>query len=225
MFSFFTLIVLLSSTPAAPGITLDAAETHVRDAWGKVHALRAEIASKSLLHVGPDRVESANTGTLEYLKDGPREKYRIAVRLKGGLGEKLTKRPIETLCDGLNLYRISHVAGKPLVQQVEGNLLEQNTPPGGAKLIGLLHAQCELNSVCEEQLDGTPVFVFEGVPKSEGSANKGVAKIRVYVDKALGLQRKAVFYNDGGEETSSVTLSSVTLNPELSKELFATPAK
>ncbi len=215
-------ILLLIPFAGVAEPTLAEVDRQVRQAWEGVHALRAELAVKTRFQMGLERVDSESAGTLAYRKDGAQEKYRIRAGLKGGLGEKLAKGAIETLFDGATLYRINAIGANRQARIIEANVLEQTTPPGGGRLLDCIKAQCEIKAVRETQCDGVPAFALECLPKNHGGVT-AVKRLCVYLDRELGLQRKAVFFGEQGEEVSVLTLSNVTVNPDLAAESFTAP--
>jgi len=208
----------LAGFPIGAPEPLESVEAKVRQAWDKIHALSGVIGIEATLPIGEGRLPVHGSGTVDFLRDAGKNKYREQITVK--TPEPMTlEAGVDVIFDGVVLYVTTEFMGKKDTSQSAPDLFKGAVPPGGGPLLEAMKSKCTLTVKPDALVDGKPCWTLEArlkEPIAEAPVQKGI----VYFDKETGLARKMEVYESDTVVLGTATVSNVKVNPELSPRLF-----
>lgn len=196
--------------------SLETIKTAMDASWKQVQSFTSDVTMDFLFPVGTKPLPLTGTGTLDYLRDKEKDKYRFKIVTK--VPEPFAmEMKMDVLYDDDTVYTTTEVMGQAHKQQGKPSLEQNALPPGGSNLIAAMEAQMVLVPLPDGKVGDHEVFVIEGKPRE---ATLPFLKALFYIDKGLGIQRKSEIFQQDGTVGVTMTFSNVKLNSNPSPSLF-----
>ena len=200
--------------------TLDEIRSAMDTAWKDIHSLSADITMDFLFPVGAKPLPLTGTGTFNYLREDGKDKSRQQITTK--IPEPFAmEMKVDILFDGKKMHTTMEMMGQKQSQVGEPSLEQGALPPGGTRLIEALEKHLNLSVQPNESLDAHAVYVLDGTPKDKTAP---IAKIRIYIDQQMAVQRKTEMYQPDGTIGITVLFSNIKQNTNPDPSLFV-PSK
>lgn len=212
------LMPLLAATGLAQGETptIETIKTAAEASWKQVQSFTGDVTMDFLFPVGTEPLNLTGVGTLNYLRDKDKDKYRFKVVTK--VPEPFAmEMKMDVLYDDDKVYTVTEVMGQKSKQEGKPSLEQNALPPGGSSLIEGMEAQMVLTPLENAKVGEHEVFVIEGKPRDSALP---FSKAIFYIDKGLGIQRKSEIYQQDGTLGITMTFSNIQLNSNPSPSLF-----
>ncbi len=212
------LLSLLIAAGMAQGATptIDTIKASAETSWKQVQSFTGDVTMDFLFPVGTEPLNLTGVGTLNYLRDKDKDKYRFKVVTK--VPEPFAmEMKMDVLYDDDKVYTVTEVMGQKSKQEGKPSLEQNALPPGGSSLIEAMEAQMALTPLADAKVGEHDVFVIEGKPLE---AALPFSKAIFYIDKGLGIQRKSEIYQQDGTLGITMTFSNIQLNSNPSPSLF-----
>ena len=212
------LMPLLAATGLAQGETpsIETIKTAAETSWKQVQSFTSDVTMEFLFPVGNEPLNLTGTGSLNYLRDKEKDKYRFKVVTK--VPEPFAmEMKMDVLYDDDKVYTVTEVMGQKHKQEGKPSLEQNALPPGGGRLIEGMEAQMVLTPQENAKVGEHEVFVVEGKPR-DGALP--FSKAIFYIDKGLGIQRKSEIYQQDGTLGITMTFSNIQLNSNPSPSMF-----
>lgn len=220
VFLIVALIVTsnLAGFPIAAQEPLANVEAKIRQAWDKHRSLSGVISVEATLPIGESRLPVFGSGTVDFLKDAGKNKYRQQITAK--TPEPMTlEAGVDVIFDGTILYITTEFMGTKDTSQSAPDLFKGAVPPGGGPLLDAMKSKFILAVKPDVQVNGKSCWVLEAKlkePLPEVAMQQGM----VYFDKETGLALKMEVYESDTAILGTATVSNVKLNPQLSPSMF-----
>ena len=185
-------------------------------AWADVQSMSADVTMDFLFPVGNTPLPVQGKGTFDYLREDGKDKSRqkITARIPEPFSMEMK---VDILFDGKKMYTTMELMGQKQSEEGEPSLEQGALPPGGSRLIAALEKDLNLTSLPIETLEGSEVYVLEGIPK-DGTAP--IKKVMIYIDRAMATQRKTEIYHPDGAVGITIVFSNLKQNTNPDPSLF-----
>jgi outer membrane lipoprotein-sorting protein len=204
----------IASDSSSPEVG-DALEQVFDEIEGKIEALSSYRATFEMIFSEEETV----TGEIAFLRPDK-------MRMKIILGEDEQTRQ-ELYSDGVTLWQ--YLPYYKMASKVDLEALKEEFPEEAAALVeGQSDIQGALAEIDKgrivyhgfEDLDGQSMYVFEGQADASCEAELEVVRIKVWISKADGLQRRVEYYSNEDELIYQHRLEKVDVNIEIPDETF-----
>ena len=188
-------------------------------AWKNVSALSGDVTTSFVMPFGEKPLDLTGKGTMHVLRENGKDKFRktMTARLPEPFAMEMK---LDVLYDGKKVYTTTELMGQSQKQEGEPSLRQGALPPGGSALIAAMEKEMELKVLPNDTFGGQPVFVLEGRARDPQIP---FSKVVVYLDQALGIQRKVEIYQEDGTIGISEVVENIQLNSTPDASLFTPP--
>lgn len=211
------LLIALVFSAGAQAEDLSKVEAQIRGAWSQITSLSARLEMESVMVVRDENLVVEGNGLLQYKRTEAGERFHQSMTAE--MPPPLAmKAEFETIFDGEFIYSTRRFQNQVETSKESPNLETGALPPGGGWLFTTLAEAVDLTRLEDETLDGVLVFVLEGTPKADRES--GFARIRVCIDKDLGLQRQLELFDSEGNVLVSMRYLDVKIGAPVADSLF-----
>ncbi len=206
------------------GESLESVAKQLEGVGGKLKSMSA----KQLVEVNSDsgdlKMESHTSGKYEYVRKGEETLWRLesetsSVTTVAGNKVKMDQKAT-MICDGKFIYSISETMGQKTAMK---NAAPKNdTSVAGKGFFDTLKKDNTLKLLPDDKVGGKEAFVIEAVPKSKGP-EVSIGRMHYFLLKDCGIVAKTVMFDTSGKPMTTVTMSDLKINPEISGERFKAP--
>jgi outer membrane lipoprotein-sorting protein len=200
---FVVGLVMTRSLRADEGV--EALQKKIEEKWSKVDSMSAKMRMN--MNMKSDQPIKSD-GTVEFLRDGGKEKLRMEMVFEQKLPGQEMKVLTTTIYDGEFVYSVTDMMGQKMATKQKPHVL-QGTPD--------LKENHELKVLPDEKVDGQDALVLEAKPKSQS----GVTAMKMYFSKDTGMLIKTVGVDEKGEPVMDIVYTDVKLNPKLDAARFS----
>lgn len=199
--------------------SVDETIKELMSAWSKVSAFSAAVETHLTQAIGkPGRTTGEGRFDLSKGESGDQIRFKLdnvlQVDYEDGSGKKwVTAEFLEWVSDGHILHQWT---SQYQLNQVTRSRYEpdQLLQMAGKDLFRSLRRDHRLETMPDETLNGMSVAVIEAKPKGAGRISLH------YFDRRTGIRIKMVEKDAGGNETFTLTLSDINVEPDFSAEHF-----
>ncbi|MBI2425042.1 MAG: hypothetical protein HYV27_19610 [Candidatus Hydrogenedentes bacterium] len=196
---------------------VDKVEAQVRAAWGQITSLSATLEMESVMVVQNENLVIEGDGKLQYKRIEAGERFHQAMTATLPPPIEL-KAEFETVFNGEFVFNTRRFQNQVETTKEKPNLQSGALPPGGGWLFATLKETLNLKRLPDETMEDVRVFVLEGAPK-EG-VDSAFKKVRVRIDKDLGIQRQLELFDADGLALVNLRYLDVKLGVAVEDSLF-----
>ncbi len=197
--------------------TVESIEKKIIAKWAKVPSMTA----KTTMDMTMQGMSMKSTGTMEYMKKGEKELYRIEMTMSQSFAGQEMKGGASTVCEGDYVYVLTDMMGQKNAMKQKAEDFKGS--PGGEQMFKTLKETNELKVLPDEKVDGQAVYVLEAKPKSGGMQQ--IAKTKLFFAKDTGIPIKTLGLGPNDEAIMTMTVTDIKLgaNVDAARFVFKAP--
>lgn len=220
-------IVVCAMLPAAvqAGETLESVAKQIEGVGSKLKSMSAKQSVEVNTVTADIKMESHTSGKYEFVRKGDDTLWRLesetsSVTTVAGNTVKMDQKAT-MICDGKFIYTISETMGQK--SATKNAVQKKDTSVAGKGFFDTLGKDYTLKLLPDDKVNGKEAFVVEAVPKSKG-AEVSLGRMHLFIQKDCGIVVKTMMFDTTGKPMTTVMMSDVKINPEISGERFKAPS-
>lgn len=213
------VLLALNFSGVALADEIEDLEKKIEASWSKLRSLTAKMTMKTDMSAEGFKMVSDSTGTYEFLRKGDAVQFRMEMKTVGTTNvagnENKTESTQLTVSDGEYDYTLSETNGQKHATRSKSDKDAMNPK-------AWMSSQKEMYTfklLPDEKIEGHDCWVIEATPKAPETMG-GAGKTTSYYAKEFGMMLKMVSAGADGKPMSTVTMTDLKVNQDISPDRF-----